>query len=163
MAIYLNHGNLGPKMLITLGASCMLFSLISAYYAYKLVIKLIVSAIRHQWNTEPKDALLGVEKTKTPNLQVQNFIVNQFTTKVDMLQMGKLTWEEAHRAMPVLCLHFQANTNSYSNKTVATKFPNLPANVSFNTQGALYELPLDVSNNINQSDDNVKLRALSPN
>ncbi|KAJ9077987.1 hypothetical protein DSO57_1011276 [Entomophthora muscae] len=28
-----------------------------------------------------------------------------------------LTLEEAHRAMPVLCLHFQANTNSYSNDT----------------------------------------------
>ncbi|KAJ9064785.1 hypothetical protein DSO57_1026716 [Entomophthora muscae] len=47
--------------------------------------------------------------------------------------------------------------------TVATKFPDLPANVSHNTQGALNELSLDVSNNMNQSHGNVKLRALSPN
>ncbi|KAJ9068811.1 hypothetical protein DSO57_1024903 [Entomophthora muscae] len=30
--------------------------------------------------------------------------------------------------------------------SVATKFPDLPANVSYNTQGALNEPPLDVSN-----------------
>ncbi|KAJ9062059.1 hypothetical protein DSO57_1014683 [Entomophthora muscae] len=35
---------------------------------------------------------------------------------------------------------------------VATKSPDLPANISYNTQGALNELPLDVSNNVNQSD-----------
>ncbi|KAJ9058127.1 hypothetical protein DSO57_1015548 [Entomophthora muscae] len=29
---------------------------------------------------------------------------------------------------------------------VATKFPDLPANISYNTLGALNELPLDVSN-----------------
>ncbi|KAJ9054132.1 hypothetical protein DSO57_1017790 [Entomophthora muscae] len=29
---------------------------------------------------------------------------------------------------------------------VATEFPDLPANVSYNTQGALKEPPLDVSN-----------------
>ncbi|KAJ9088093.1 hypothetical protein DSO57_1026410 [Entomophthora muscae] len=29
---------------------------------------------------------------------------------------------------------------------VATKFPDLPANVSYNTQGALDKPPLDVSN-----------------
>ncbi|KAJ9052368.1 hypothetical protein DSO57_1034952 [Entomophthora muscae] len=34
-----------------------------------------------------------------------------------MPQMGKLTLEEARRAMPVFRLHFQANTNSYSNDT----------------------------------------------
>ncbi|KAJ9070980.1 hypothetical protein DSO57_1001754 [Entomophthora muscae] len=117
MKIFLNQGNLGSKMLITLGTYCMLFSFISAYYAYKLVTNLIASAIRHQYSTELKDALLGVEKTKIPNLQVQDVIVNQSMTKVEMPQMGKLTLEEARRAMPALCLHFQANTNSYSNNT----------------------------------------------
>ncbi|KAJ9050804.1 hypothetical protein DSO57_1010804 [Entomophthora muscae] len=42
--------------------------------------------------------------------------------------------------------------------TVATKFPDLPANISYNTQGALGELPLDVSNNMDQSDCNIKLQ-----
>ncbi|KAJ9050476.1 hypothetical protein DSO57_1014134 [Entomophthora muscae] len=46
---------------------------------------------------------------------------------------------------------------------VATKFPDSPANVSYNTQGALDESPLDVSNGMNQSDGNIKLRALPPN
>ncbi|KAJ9058241.1 hypothetical protein DSO57_1014281 [Entomophthora muscae] len=46
---------------------------------------------------------------------------------------------------------------------VATKFPDLPTNVSPNTQGALDELSLDVSNDMNQSDGNVELWALSPN
>ncbi|KAJ9052033.1 hypothetical protein DSO57_1038259 [Entomophthora muscae] len=46
---------------------------------------------------------------------------------------------------------------------VAIKFPNLPANVSYNTQGALSEPPLDVYNNMDQSDGSIKLRALSPN
>ncbi|KAJ9048361.1 hypothetical protein DSO57_1035790 [Entomophthora muscae] len=31
---------------------------------------------------------------------------------------------------------------------VATKLPDLPDNVSYNTQGALNELPLDISNNM---------------
>ncbi|KAJ9089226.1 hypothetical protein DSO57_1014977 [Entomophthora muscae] len=39
----------------------------------------------------------------------------------------------------------------------------LPANVSHNTQGALNETPLDASNNMNQSNGNVKLQELSPN
>ncbi|KAJ9058557.1 hypothetical protein DSO57_1011012 [Entomophthora muscae] len=84
MAIYLKHVNLGPKMLLTLGASCMLFLLISVYYAYKLATNLITSATQHQTSPEQKDTLLGNEKTKTPNLQVQNIIVNQTTTRVDM-------------------------------------------------------------------------------
>ncbi|KAJ9056360.1 hypothetical protein DSO57_1033923 [Entomophthora muscae] len=46
---------------------------------------------------------------------------------------------------------------------VATKFPDSPSNVSYNTQGGLNESPLDVSNVMNESDDNVKWRALSPN
>ncbi|KAJ9057317.1 hypothetical protein DSO57_1023847 [Entomophthora muscae] len=37
-------------------------------------------------------------------------------------------------------------------KYVATKFSSLPTNVSYYTQGALDEPPLDVSNGINQSD-----------
>ncbi|KAJ9078184.1 hypothetical protein DSO57_1009358 [Entomophthora muscae] len=46
---------------------------------------------------------------------------------------------------------------------VATEVQTLPANISYNTQGALDESPLDVSNNMNQSDGNIKLRALHPN
>ncbi|KAJ9081058.1 hypothetical protein DSO57_1018528 [Entomophthora muscae] len=46
---------------------------------------------------------------------------------------------------------------------VETKFPDLPANVSYNTQGALNESPLDVSNNMRQSDGNVEWQALFPN
>ncbi|KAJ9055021.1 hypothetical protein DSO57_1008364 [Entomophthora muscae] len=48
-------------------------------------------------------------------------------------------------------------------KSVATNFPSLPANKSYNTQGALNELPLDVSNSMNQSDANIELQALPPN
>ncbi|KAJ9059678.1 hypothetical protein DSO57_1038926 [Entomophthora muscae] len=47
--------------------------------------------------------------------------------------------------------------------SVATKFPAFPANVSYNTQGALNEPPLDVSNIMNGSDGNVKWQALHPN
>ncbi|KAJ9058568.1 hypothetical protein DSO57_1011023 [Entomophthora muscae] len=47
--------------------------------------------------------------------------------------------------------------------TIATKFPDLPANISYNTQGALDESPLDMSNNMKQSDDNVTWQALPPN
>ncbi|KAJ9074629.1 hypothetical protein DSO57_1004431 [Entomophthora muscae] len=47
--------------------------------------------------------------------------------------------------------------------SVTTEFPDLPANVSYNTQGTLNKLPLDVSNNMDQSDGNIKLQALSPN
>ncbi|KAJ9076973.1 hypothetical protein DSO57_1021160 [Entomophthora muscae] len=46
---------------------------------------------------------------------------------------------------------------------VATKFPDSPANVSHNAQGAFDELSLDISNNMNRSDGNVKLWALSAN
>ncbi|KAJ9064306.1 hypothetical protein DSO57_1032024 [Entomophthora muscae] len=46
---------------------------------------------------------------------------------------------------------------------VATKFLDLPTNVSYDTQGALNESPLDVSNNMNQHDSNIKLQALSSN
>ncbi|KAJ9055779.1 hypothetical protein DSO57_1000637 [Entomophthora muscae] len=46
---------------------------------------------------------------------------------------------------------------------VATELPDSPVNVSYNTQGALNELPLDVSNNMEKSDGNIKLQALSPN
>ncbi|KAJ9083095.1 hypothetical protein DSO57_1038115 [Entomophthora muscae] len=34
-----------------------------------------------------------------------------------MPQMGKLTLEVAHQAMPVLCLHFQTNTHAYPSDT----------------------------------------------
>ncbi|KAJ9090070.1 hypothetical protein DSO57_1006464 [Entomophthora muscae] len=46
---------------------------------------------------------------------------------------------------------------------VATKIPLSPANVSHDTQGALDELSHDISNNMDQSEDEVKLQALSPN
>ncbi|KAJ9074034.1 hypothetical protein DSO57_1010335 [Entomophthora muscae] len=46
---------------------------------------------------------------------------------------------------------------------VATKLSGLPTNISYNMQGELDELPLDMSNNMNQSDGNIKSRALSPN
>ncbi|KAJ9083941.1 hypothetical protein DSO57_1029350 [Entomophthora muscae] len=46
---------------------------------------------------------------------------------------------------------------------VPTEVPSLPVNVSHNTQGVLNEPPHDVSNGMDQSDGNVKLRALSPN
>ncbi|KAJ9057272.1 hypothetical protein DSO57_1024263 [Entomophthora muscae] len=37
----------------------------------------------------------------------------------------------------------------YKVPLVATEFPDLPANLSYNTQGALNESPLDVSNDMN--------------
>ncbi|KAJ9080289.1 hypothetical protein DSO57_1026636 [Entomophthora muscae] len=46
---------------------------------------------------------------------------------------------------------------------VATEFPSSPANVSYDTQGVLNESPLDISNDMNQSDGNIELRAVSPN
>ncbi|KAJ9078286.1 hypothetical protein DSO57_1008115 [Entomophthora muscae] len=46
---------------------------------------------------------------------------------------------------------------------VATKFPYFPANISYNPQGVLNESPLDMSNDMDQSDDNVKWQALLPN
>ncbi|KAJ9066901.1 hypothetical protein DSO57_1004983 [Entomophthora muscae] len=46
---------------------------------------------------------------------------------------------------------------------IATEFPDLPANISYSIQGALTKSPLDVSNDMNQSDGIIKLGALSPN
>ncbi|KAJ9076495.1 hypothetical protein DSO57_1025657 [Entomophthora muscae] len=47
--------------------------------------------------------------------------------------------------------------------SVATEVQTSPANVYYNTQGALNELPLDVSNVMNGSGGNVKWRELHPN
>ncbi|KAJ9054822.1 hypothetical protein DSO57_1010236 [Entomophthora muscae] len=46
---------------------------------------------------------------------------------------------------------------------VATKAQTLPVNISYDTQGALNEFPLDVSNIMNESGGNVKWRELHPN
>ncbi|KAJ9079007.1 hypothetical protein DSO57_1001220 [Entomophthora muscae] len=54
-------------------------------------------------------------------------------------------------------------SSGYKYLVVATEFPDLPANVSHDTQGALNELPLDVSNDMNQSDGSIKPQKLSPN
>ncbi|KAJ9056212.1 hypothetical protein DSO57_1035477 [Entomophthora muscae] len=51
----------------------------------------------------------------------------------------------------------------FSWNSVATEFPDLPANVSYDTQGALNESPLGVSNDMDQSDGNIKWRVLHPN
>ncbi|KAJ9058722.1 hypothetical protein DSO57_1009555 [Entomophthora muscae] len=50
-----------------------------------------------------------------------------------------------------------------TDQSVATEFPDLPANVSYNTEGALNEPPLDVSNIMSESGGNVKWRKLHPN
>ncbi|KAJ9055540.1 hypothetical protein DSO57_1002835 [Entomophthora muscae] len=47
--------------------------------------------------------------------------------------------------------------------SIATKIPLSPANVSHDTQGVLDESPHEVSNSMDQSNDNIKLQALSPN
>ncbi|KAJ9086021.1 hypothetical protein DSO57_1008534 [Entomophthora muscae] len=47
--------------------------------------------------------------------------------------------------------------------SVATKVQTSSANVSYNTQGALNELPLDVSNIMNESGGNVEWQELHPN
>ncbi|KAJ9070231.1 hypothetical protein DSO57_1010504 [Entomophthora muscae] len=47
--------------------------------------------------------------------------------------------------------------------SVATEVRTSPANVSYDTQGALDEPPLDVSNVMNESGGNVKWRELHPN
>ncbi|KAJ9061373.1 hypothetical protein DSO57_1021418 [Entomophthora muscae] len=71
---------------------------------------------------------------------------------------------ESAVSLPVICpIGIPTNNTYIKSHGVITKFPELPANVSYNTQGALNELPLDVSNNMNQSDGNVELQALSPN
>ncbi|KAJ9055472.1 hypothetical protein DSO57_1003549 [Entomophthora muscae] len=49
----------------------------------------------------------------------------------DWIPDSKLNLEEASRAMPVLCLHFQTNTNLYSNDT--DKFLGVPSILSGNT------------------------------
>ncbi|KAJ9068041.1 hypothetical protein DSO57_1032746 [Entomophthora muscae] len=59
-------------------------------------------------------------------------------------------------AFAEIATHLQFNN-------VATESPDLPANISYNTQGALNESPLDVSNNMNQSGGNVKWWVLSHN
>ncbi|KAJ9064421.1 hypothetical protein DSO57_1030823 [Entomophthora muscae] len=40
------------------------------------------------------------------------------------------------------------DVGAYSEEEKIPKFPDLPANVSYNTQGALNESPLDVSNSM---------------
>ncbi|KAJ9051338.1 hypothetical protein DSO57_1005340 [Entomophthora muscae] len=68
--------------------------------------------------------------------------------------------------MSALCPTTENTQHGYSGLTqynVATESPDFPANISHNTQGTLDELSLDMSNGMNQSDDNVKLQALSPN
>ncbi|KAJ9058690.1 hypothetical protein DSO57_1009769 [Entomophthora muscae] len=47
--------------------------------------------------------------------------------------------------------------------TITSSQENLSANISHNTQGALNEPPLDISNSMEKSDGNAKQRALSPN
>ncbi|KAJ9060958.1 hypothetical protein DSO57_1025504 [Entomophthora muscae] len=61
--------------------------------------------------------------------------------------------------MNLACKDLQATVDN----PVATAFPDLPANVSYDTQGAFDESPLDVSNNMNQSGGNIKWRVLHPN
>ncbi|KAJ9052532.1 hypothetical protein DSO57_1033195 [Entomophthora muscae] len=46
---------------------------------------------------------------------------------------------------------------------VATEVRTSPANISYNTQGALNESPLDISNIMNESDGNAKWQALHTN
>ncbi|KAJ9066968.1 hypothetical protein DSO57_1004398 [Entomophthora muscae] len=61
--------------------------------------------------------------------------------------------EEQHR-------HTTGNPNI---GIVSTEPSSLPASASYNTQGALKESPLDVSNGMEPSDVNIELWALSPN
>ncbi|KAJ9082024.1 hypothetical protein DSO57_1008455 [Entomophthora muscae] len=118
MAIYFKPGTLSPKMLLFLGASCMLLSLIIPYYTYKTTTNLTSSMWKNaNLNNPKKPNTVTADTTKTPSYQLQNVIVNQFLTKLEMPHMGKLILKEAQRAMPVLCLHFQANTPSYSSDT----------------------------------------------
>ncbi|KAJ9070713.1 hypothetical protein DSO57_1004944 [Entomophthora muscae] len=59
---------------------------------------------------------------------------------------------------------FSVNMGAVAGKGgVATKSPSLPANISYNTQGALDELSHVVSNNMDQPEGKVKLWALSSN
>ncbi|KAJ9069627.1 hypothetical protein DSO57_1016629 [Entomophthora muscae] len=52
---------------------------------------------------------------------------------------------------------YNIHTKVFQWLLVATEFPDLPANVSYNTQGALNEPPLDISNNMDQSDGKFKI------
>ncbi|KAJ9077210.1 hypothetical protein DSO57_1018903 [Entomophthora muscae] len=96
MAIFIKPGTLSPNMLLFLGAS----------YDHKpdsSIWKNTNLNDPNRANTNTADA------NKTLSSQVQNVIVNQSLTKVEMPQMGKLTLEEARCAMPVLRLHFLTN------------------------------------------------------
>ncbi|KAJ9072260.1 hypothetical protein DSO57_1029488 [Entomophthora muscae] len=117
MIIFYKHGNLDPNMLLTLGATCMFFFVIITYYTHKALTSLILPWMKNQPAKELKDPAPGAEPQNPATSQVQNVIVNQITTKVDMPQMGKLTLEEARRAMPVLHFHFQINANAYPSDT----------------------------------------------
>ncbi|KAJ9062446.1 hypothetical protein DSO57_1010694 [Entomophthora muscae] len=58
--------------------------------------------------------------------------------------------------------HFLTQTE-FGKARVATEVRTSPANVSYDTQGALNELPLDISNVMNGFDGDVKWWALHPN
>ncbi|KAJ9050874.1 hypothetical protein DSO57_1010212 [Entomophthora muscae] len=61
---------------------------------------------------DPKNSDPTTKPAKGSSSQVQNVIVNQSLTKVEMPQMVELTLKEARHAMPVLQLHFQAVMNN---------------------------------------------------
>ncbi|KAJ9050043.1 hypothetical protein DSO57_1018187 [Entomophthora muscae] len=97
MIKYFNPGNLSPKMLIIIGASC-------------IMTKNLLSFVKKNFNSnEPKKDSPTAELTKGLSSQVQIVIFNQFITKVKIPHMSKTTLKEDCRAMPVLCLHFQSN------------------------------------------------------
>ncbi|KAJ9081727.1 hypothetical protein DSO57_1011544 [Entomophthora muscae] len=55
-----------------------------------------------------------------------------------------------YNKVPMPCVPVpEQDPDSTTPAIVATEFPELPANVSHNTQRALNEPPLDVSNNMN--------------
>ncbi|KAJ9068414.1 hypothetical protein DSO57_1028990 [Entomophthora muscae] len=68
------------------------------------------------------------------------------------------SWTDHPNCVPLKMIHPNCTSG-----IVATKVQTLPANVSYNTQGALNELPLDISNVMNESGGNVKRRELHPN
>ncbi|KAJ9061754.1 hypothetical protein DSO57_1017504 [Entomophthora muscae] len=80
-------------------------------------MNLISSTWKNANSNNPKRTGTAATNTNKPSSQVQNVIVNQSLTKVEIPQMGKLTLEEARRAMPVLRLHFQTNAPSYASNT----------------------------------------------
>ncbi|KAJ9062911.1 hypothetical protein DSO57_1005713 [Entomophthora muscae] len=55
--------------------------------------------MRTQNSKESKDSAIGTKPHNPTTSQVQNMIVSQTTTKVDMPQLGKLTLEESHCAI----------------------------------------------------------------